>query len=170
MSRKEALHMNRQFRDAAIFILLSILLVCGVLVLQDGTQSMPSDAQAAAGHIQAYSEDVPAEVLREADSCATREWEYVRRAFPERSYCAYKLDVVHHVLTCRHAADETFEVYGITSSYRRDDHEEWERAENAAAAFWFSAPAMAVPWNGSATFAPILNREPKNLRRMSTLC
>lgn len=135
MPRKEGPHRNRQSRDAAIFILLSILLVCGVLVLQDGTQSTFSDAQATAGHIQTDPDAVPAEVLREADSCANREWECVRRAFPERSYCAYELDAVRHVLTCRHAADETFEVYGITCSYRRDGREEWERAENAASSF-----------------------------------
>lgn len=135
MQRKEALHMNKQCRDAAIFIFLSILLVCGVLVLQNRTQSAPSDAQAAAERSQTDSENIPVEVIREADSRASREWEYVRRAFSERSYCAYKLDAVHHVLTCHHVADETFEVYGITCSYRRDDHEEWERAENAASSF-----------------------------------
>lgn len=135
MQRKEALHMNKQCRDAAIFIFLSILLVCGVLVLQDRTQSAPSDAQAAAERSQTDSENIPVEVIREADSRASREWEYVRRAFSERSYCAYKLDAVHHVLTCHHVADETFEVYGITCSYRRDDHKEWELAENAANSF-----------------------------------
>lgn len=135
MPRKEGPHRNRQSRDAAVFILLSILLVCGVLVLQDGTQSTFSDAQATAGHIQTDPDAVPAEVLREADSCANREWECVRRAFPERSYCAYEPDAVRRVLTCRHAADETFEVYGITCSYRRDGHEKWELAENAASSF-----------------------------------
>ena len=135
MQRKETLHMNKQCRDAAIFIFLSILLVCGVLVLQDRTQSAPSDAQAAAERSQTESENIPVEVIREADSRASREWEYVRRAFSERSYCAYKLDAVHHVLTCHHVADETFEVYGITCSYRRDDHKEWELAENAANSF-----------------------------------
>ena len=135
MPRKEGPHRNRQSRDAAVFILLSILLVCGVRVLQDGTQSTFSDAQATAGHIQTDPDAVPAEVLREADSCANREWECVRRAFPERSYCAYKPDAVRRVLTCRHAADETFEVYGITCSYRRDGHEKWELAENAASSF-----------------------------------
>lgn len=135
MQRKEALHMNKQCRDAAIFIFLSILLVCGVLVLQDRTQSAPSDAQAAAERSQTDSENIPVEVIREADSRASREWEYVRRAFSERSYCAYKLDAVHHVLTCHHVADETFEVYGITCFYRRDDHKEWELAENAANSF-----------------------------------
>ena len=84
---------------------------------------------------QTDSENIPVEVIREADSRASREWEYVRRAFSERSYCAYKLDAVHHVLTCHHVADETFEVYGITCSYRRDDHKEWELAENAANSF-----------------------------------
>lgn len=74
---------------------------------------------------------IPDGVTREADRLAEQEWEYVRETFPERSYSAYKLETVNYVLTCEDIEDETLEVYGITCSYKRDDAEEWECAENA---------------------------------------
>lgn len=134
MRRRYGLYINSQCRDAAIFIFLCILLIWGLIVLQENMIAT-SNNQTSIEYSRSEYESIPIEVIREASSCANREWEYVRRAFPERSYCEYKLDAVHHVLTCHHVVGEAFEVYGITCSYRRDDCEDWELPENVANSF-----------------------------------
>lgn len=135
MRRRERLHISKQCRDAAVFLFLCVLLACGMMISQDNRDRAPSGQQTAAEPDRTDGEDIPGEVIGEADGLASREWDYVRRTFPERSYCAYRLDGVHHVWTCHHIEGESFEVYGITCSYRRDGREEWEYAENAANSF-----------------------------------
>ncbi len=135
MRRRNRLHISKQCRDAAVFLCLCVLLACGMMISQDNRDRAPSDRQPAAEPGRADDESIPDEVMGEAEGLASREWDYVRRAFPERSYCEYKLDDVRHVRTCRHIEGESFEVYGITCSYRRNGSEEWEYAENAANSF-----------------------------------
>lgn len=150
---KNVLHINKQSRDAVAFIILSIIIIFGIIVTQEQRHEPPVHGQEMSISNQTDNtdnDDIPAEVMREATSCAYNEWEYIRSAFPECNYCDYKLESVFHVLSCQHVDDETFEVFGITCSYRRDGHEDWETAENAANSFlvFRSSADSSMEWIG----------------------
>ncbi len=147
---RNLLSINKHCRDAVLFIVLSLLIVYGAIGIKDQKQDAPPCGQTNMANYQTDHDDIPAEVIKEADDCAYKEWKYVSSTFPERNYCEYKLESVSHVLTCQHVDDETFEVYGITCSYRSENYEKWETAENAANTFMVfrTATNNSMEWIG----------------------
>lgn len=147
---RNLLSINKHCRDAVLFIVLSLLIVYGAIGIKDQKQDAPPCGQTNMANYQTDHDDIPAEVIKEADDCAYKEWKYVSSTFPERNYCEYKLESVSHVLTCQHVDDETFEVYGITCSYRSENYEKWETAENVANTFMVfrTATNNSMEWIG----------------------
>lgn len=128
---RKFLYKNRQYKEAAVFLVLSAALVLGAGVTA-GNQT-----QNAAGLVQIHapSERIPDGIVNEADRLAGKEWAYIKTAFPECGYTEYRLDSVQHVLTCRHVENETMEVYGLACSYRSGDGKDWGQAETAAGSY-----------------------------------
>lgn len=142
---------NRQCRDAVIFILVASLVLGGVKI----TAGCPRQNALQVDPTSAISQkndhtDVPDRVVKEADRLAWKEWAYVSRAFPERSYSESRLESIYYVQSCHDIEKESIEVYGISCSYRRDSCADWEQAENAAGSYlvFRGSPDGPVEWLG----------------------